>query len=144
MGGESIVFCTASMGRNTYLQPATGLFGGDFLSIGTYRTQNAEYEGSIAYRATVASADAMYRRAPLSCWYAMGSAVVRSITAGSVPADPHTLRLAWNLTDGLWSSARIPGQCATLCARDVLIHATTCAGSTQKEAILASGTGGGG
>lgn len=43
--GETITFCATSLGRNNYLQSATGIFGGDFnWSTGTYRPVNVDYD----------------------------------------------------------------------------------------------------
>lgn len=77
----------------------------------------------------------MFQRAPMSCWYAMGQAVVRAVQGAAV-------KLAWSLADGVWNTARVPGQCVTLSVDGSILHATTCVGSTQQEAVLADGVRG--
>lgn len=107
--GETITFCTTSLGRNHFLQGPTGLFGGDpSWGIGTYAPVSEHYHDSPAYRATVATDDSNYQRAATSCWYAMGQGVVRSLTVDATTGVAR-LTMAWSIADGLWTSVRVPG-----------------------------------
>jgi hypothetical protein len=135
MRGETISFCATSLGRNCFLQVATGLFGGDpSWGIGTYVPTSEYYRNSSSYRATVASGDGTYQRAPVACWYAMGKATLNSITR---PSSGHTvLRLTWTVPTGLWTSVRVPGQCFSFCDAGSLIHGELSNASTIVEAVV--------
>ena len=128
--GETISFCATSVGRNTFLQISTGVFGGDpSWGIGTYTPVNENYRNSPSYRSTVATSDEAYQRAPSSCWYTMGTATVNSVQLGRV-------RLLWTISNALWNNVRNPGQCFSFCDAGVLIHGILSTTSTQKEAVV--------
>ena len=51
---EGVVnFCLSSVGRNRFLQPPTGLFGGDDWGLGTYKATDDHYNRSEAYLRTI-------------------------------------------------------------------------------------------
>jgi hypothetical protein len=63
--------------------------------MGTYAITNEDYRNSMAYRNTVVTADTMYQRAPVACWYTMGVGVVRAVDS----ADAWTMSVRWNPSD---------------------------------------------
>ena len=132
--GESISFCATSIGRNSFIQVATGLFGGDpSWGVGAYMPTSASYRDSLSYRSTVATADGAFQRAPTACWYAMGNATITSL---KTTAKGTELRLSWNVAPALWNNVRIPGQCFSFCDAGVLIHGVITANSTDSEAVV--------
>ena len=132
--GESISFCATSIGRNSFIQVATGLFGGDpSWGVGAYMPTSASYRDSLSYRSTVATADGAYQRAPTACWYAMGNATITSL---KTTAKGTELRLSWKVAPALWNNVRIPGQCFSFCDAGVLIHGVITANSTDSEAVV--------
>lgn len=131
--GETITFCVTSLGRNCFLQVPTGLFGGDLTGgIGSYDPASETYRNSATYRSTVTVMDGVYQRAPASCWYCMGAGLVRAI-AGT---GDYTLALAWTITDGLWNSVRVPGQCLTFVDDGRLVHGLLTTDTTQTLAVV--------
>ena len=133
--GETIAFCVSSLGRNCYLQVPTGLFGGDITwGIGAYDPVTEVYRNSTAYRNTVTVMDAMYQRAPIACWYSMGRGIVRSLLRDAGTSE-YVMELAWTITDGLWNTVRVPGQCLTFADGGTLIHAALSSDTTQALAV---------
>ena len=133
--GESISFCVTSLGRNPFLQVATGLFGGDpSWGIGSYTPDNDDYRHSMSFRTTVVTEDGMYQRAPVACWYAMSSGTVIAVTT-TVP-NRWTMRLGWSVSDGLWNTIRVPGQYLTFVESGRLHHAALTSATTQQEAVV--------
>ena len=86
------------------MQIPTGLFGGDpAWGTGTYSTISTNYRDCPSYRATVVTPDGMFQRAPVSCWYSMGSGKVKSLDV-----TRNEMRLTWSISNGLWNTIRIP------------------------------------
>ena len=110
------------------------LFGGDpSWGIGTYMPVSEYYRNSVSYRATVATTEGTYQRAPASCWYAMGNAVVnKMLTAPSAV----TVYLTWTISSGLWNTVRVPSQCFSFCDNGVLLHGALSTETTQTLAVV--------
>ena len=91
------------------------------------------YRNSVSYRATVATTEGTYQRAPASCWYAMGNAVVnKMLTAPSAV----TVYLTWTISSGLWNTVRVPSQCFSFCDNGVLLHGALSTETTQTLAVV--------
>ena len=135
MRGETVSFCTTSLGRNHFLQVATGLFGGDpSWGIGTYTPMSEYYRNSTSYRATVATADGTNQRAPVACWYAMGRATLNGVANANM--TERLLRFTWRVSTGLWTTLRVPGQCFSFCDAGTLYHGILTSASTVVEAVV--------
>ena len=108
------------------------MFGGDTSwGIGTYTPVSENYRNSSSYRATVATADGTYQRAPNSCWYAMGTALVTNVEASRIT-------VTWSMTQGLWNTARLAGQVVSFCDSGKLYHGTMATGSTDTQGIISN------
>ena len=135
MPGETITFCASSLGRNVFVQAATGLFGGDASwGVTSYQQYDKDYQNSASFRRTVVTEDTMFQRAPVSCWYTMGQGTVRALTPSGL--REWTMRLAWSVPEGLWYAARTPGQCLTFVDAGQLRQATLAPGCNVDEAVV--------
>lgn len=125
-----------SVGRNRFLQRATGLFGGDEWTIGTYTAVDDHYRRSDVYSRTVTvwreqtNAASVYQRDPTACWYAMDTATVAETYQHGL------LRLQWSVSEALWNTARVPGQTMTVVLHGLPVHATVLPSSTPTLAVV--------
>lgn len=133
---DSINFCVASVGRNRFLQRATGLFGGDEWALGTYTAVDDHYRRSQEYSRTMTlwrdrTNSPLYQREPTACWYAMGTATVTALSSSGV------LTLAWVVSDALWNTVRVPGQTFSCIVQGLPVHGTLMASTSQSSAAVA-------
>lgn len=119
---QDIDFCICATGRNRFLQPPSGLFGGDESLLGEYMAQDNHYAQSVTYAHTVASwtpdtSVSLYQRQATAAWYATATATV---TAAPVA---RRLSLRWDVTPSVWGALRVPGQIVTFVHDGQVVHA---------------------
>ena len=117
-------FSLSSVSRNRFLQPPTGLFGGDEWCLSAYTPPTgSQYGRSETYSRTMTGWTERNRAyvgmqyEPLACWYAAGTVVVQEV------GTTVTL-LQWDLSPALWNTVRLPNQCVSLAHRGVLVYAS--------------------
>ena len=117
MRGETVSFYLGSVGRNRFLQPFVGHFGGDGTATATSDAApiDPRYAGSSVYRATVTDDPKEAEpRHPSAGWYAAGTASVVAVVA-SDGGGPPVVTLRWRIHRTVYNTLRNPtGQCITI------------------------------
>jgi hypothetical protein len=118
--GESLNVHLLAASRNRFLQPATGLFGGDIESgLLSYSISDEHYRSSVNYATAVSAEGGGCHRAALAAWYLMNHGTLYEQT------------MAWNVSNRLWMNVRVPNQCITLIEDGIVMYATIDTSSTQ-------------
>lgn len=121
--GETVSFYATSLGRNRFLQPPTGLFGGEPT---TYAPADPHYRNSAAYVDTVTTGGRTLHRGPTACWYVIAEGTIGDMVDANKNAagcdccrkPAYVLHMPWKLSRNLWNSVRTPpGQCITFVDR---------------------------
>lgn len=119
---QNIDFCVCATGRNRFLQPPSGLFGGDESLLGEYVAQDDHYTRSVTYAHTAASWSPntnvpLYQRQATAAWYATATATVIAAPVA------RCLSLRWDVSPSVWGALRVPGQIVTFVHDGQVVHA---------------------